>query len=71
MVPRYALQLLFSEKIQNPITQQPLKLDINIWTNLEYLEFKKYFDECVNKFKSNNILLNKISHRYVLTTTLL
>ncbi len=30
-----------------------------------------YLDECLTKFKDNQILLNKISHRFLLTTELL
>jgi hypothetical protein len=42
-----------------------------ISTDLESLEFQKNFDVCLTKFKKNNqILLNKISHRFLLTTKL-
>jgi len=42
-----------------------------ISADLEFLEFYKFFDVCLTKFKSNHILLNKISHRFLLTTKLL
>ncbi len=51
-------------------TQQPLKLEKKISTYLESLEFQKFFDVCQTKFNNNIILLNKISHRCLLTTTL-
>ena len=41
-----------------------------ISTDLEYLEFLKFFDECLTNFKNNIILPNKISHRFLLTTKL-
>ena len=39
-------------------------------TYLESLEFKKCFDVCLTKFKSNQILLNEISHRFLVKTKL-
>ncbi len=50
------------------ITQQPLKLDKKINTNLESLEFQKNFDARLTKFKNNQILLHKISQKFLLTT---
>jgi hypothetical protein len=41
-----------------------------ISTDLESLEFYKFFDACFTKFKKNQILLNKISHRFLLATKL-
>jgi hypothetical protein len=38
---------------------------------LESLEFYKFLDICLAKFKSNQILLIKISHRFLVTTKLL
>jgi hypothetical protein len=38
---------------------------------LESLEFLKIFDVCLTNFKSNQILLNTISHRFLVTTKLL
>jgi hypothetical protein len=35
---------------------------------LEALEFYKNFDACLTKFKNNQILLHKISHKFLLTT---
>jgi hypothetical protein len=39
-----------------------------ISTDLDSLEFYKNFDVCLTKFKNNQILLNKISHIFLLTT---
>jgi hypothetical protein len=39
-----------------------------ISTDLESLQFWKNFDVCLTKFKNNKILLNKIIHRFLLTT---
>jgi len=36
-----------------------------------YLESLEFFDVCLTKFKNNQILLNKISHRFLRTTKLL
>ncbi len=41
-----------------------------ISTDLESLEVKKFFDECLTTFKSDLIWLNTISHRSLLTTKL-
>jgi len=48
-------------------TQQPLKLEKKISTYLETLEF---FDVCLIKFENYQILLDKISHRFLVTTKL-
>ncbi len=45
------------------ITQQWLKLEEKIRTYLESIEFWKFFDVCLT-------LLNKISHRFLVTTKL-
>jgi hypothetical protein len=37
--------------------------------DLEFLEFLKFFHVCLTKFKNNPILLNKISHKFLVTTT--
>jgi hypothetical protein len=37
---------------------------------LELLEFQKLFDACLTKFENGQILLNKISHRFLGTTKL-
>ncbi len=39
-------------------------------TYLESLELEKNFDVCLNKFENYQILLNKISHRFLATTKL-
>jgi hypothetical protein len=41
-----------------------------ISTVLESLEFYNFLDVCLTKFKNNQIFLNKISHRFLLTTKL-
>jgi hypothetical protein len=41
-----------------------------ISTYLEFLEVENFFDVCWTKFKNNQILLNKISHRFLVTTKL-
>jgi hypothetical protein len=41
-----------------------------ISTDLEPLKFLKNFDVHLTNFKSNQILLNKISHRFLLTNKL-
>jgi hypothetical protein len=42
----------------------------NISAHLESLEFQKIFDAHFAEFKNNQILLNKISHRFLVTSTL-
>jgi hypothetical protein len=39
-----------------------------ISTDLESLEFIQFFDVCLTKFINNQILLNKTSHIFLLTT---
>ncbi len=39
-----------------------------ISSDLESLEVQAFFDVCLTKFKNNQILLNKISHIFLLTT---
>ncbi len=46
------------------ITQQPCMLEKKTSTDLESLEFKT-FGVCLTIFKNNQILLNKISHRFL------
>ncbi len=41
-----------------------------IITYLESLEFCNFFDVCLTKFENYQILLNKISHRLLVTTKL-
>jgi hypothetical protein len=70
MVPRYILQLLFSEKITKlTITQQPLKVEKNS-TDLEFSESKKNFDIPFTKFKTINFYLIKLATEFLLTTKL-
>ncbi len=35
-----------------------------------YLEFLEFFDAYLTKFENYQILLNKVSHRFLVTTTL-
>jgi hypothetical protein len=41
-----------------------------ISTDFESLEFNEFFDVCLTKFKTNDILLDKISHKFLLTNKL-
>ncbi len=43
------------------------KARVKISADLESLEFYKFFDVCLTKFKNYPILPNKISHRFLLT----
>ncbi len=38
--------------------------------HLESVEFYKFVDVCLTKFKNDYILLNEINHRYIQTTKL-
>ncbi len=51
-------------------TQQPLKLEKKITHRFGNLRLLEFFDVCLTKFDNNQILLNKISHRFPLTTKL-
>ncbi len=42
-----------------------------ISTDLNTLEFEKLFDVCLTKIENNQILRNKISHRFLMTNKLL
>jgi hypothetical protein len=39
-------------------------------TDLESFEFQKFFEVCLTKFENYQILINKIIHRYLVTTKL-
>ncbi len=39
-------------------------------TILESVEFLKFFEVCFIKFENNQVLINKISHRFLVTTKL-
>ncbi len=68
MVSRYFLQLLFIQTVTKLVkTQQPLKLEEKISTDLGSLIFKKFFEIRLTKSKNNQILLHKISHWCLLT----
>jgi hypothetical protein len=43
---------------------------LKIATNLKFLEFKENFDECLTKFRNNQILINKIRRRFLVTAEL-
>jgi hypothetical protein len=58
-----------NHKITNNSTTT--KAGEKISTDLEPLELQKFFDACLTKVKNNQILLNKISRRFLLTTKLL
>jgi hypothetical protein len=73
IVPRYVLQLVFSEKSHHCLklnNHQMSKSSETVSADLESLEFYKNFDVCLTKFKNNLIVLNKISHSFLLTTNL-
>jgi len=57
-----------NHKIANNATNPEAREKIS--TDLESLEFLKCFDVGLNKFRNNQILLNKISHRFLLRTKL-
>ncbi len=55
-----------NHKIANNSATTEARVKIN--TNLESLGFYKTFYVCLTKLKNNQILLNKISHRLLMTT---
>jgi hypothetical protein len=65
MFARYVLQLLFCEKSQYLTTTKDRE---QMRTDLESLDFYKFFDVCLNKFNNNPIFKNIISDRFLLTT---
>ncbi len=60
--------LVKNHKIANNSTTS--KAGEKISTYLESLEFHKFSDVCFTEFKNNQILINKISDRFQLTTKL-
>jgi hypothetical protein len=59
--PGYVLQLLFCEKkisSHSTTTKAAAKMS----TDMKSIEFLKLFDVSFNKFKNNQILINKCSH---------
>jgi hypothetical protein len=68
--PRYILKLLFGENHKIAKNSTTTKARENISTYLKSLEFLKIFDAYLTKFKHTQILLNNISHRFLLTTKL-
>jgi hypothetical protein len=59
--PRYVLQLLLVKNHKVANNSATTKAREKISTYLESVEFYKFFDACLTKFKSNLILLNKIT----------
>jgi hypothetical protein len=51
------------------IAKKSATAEEKISTDLEFLELKK-IDVCLTKFENYQILLNKISHRFQVTTKL-
>jgi hypothetical protein len=70
MGPRYVLQLLFSKKSQNCYNSAITEAREKISTDWETVEFYLFLYICLTKFENYQILLNKISHRYLATTKL-
>ncbi len=66
-VPRFVLQLLFSEKSQNSATTEDRE---KISADLDSEQFENFFDIGLTKFETYQILFNKISHRFPMTTKL-
>jgi hypothetical protein len=60
--------LVKNHKIAN--NSATIKAREKISAYLESLEFKKNFDACLAKFENYQIILNKISHRFLVTTKL-
>ncbi len=60
--------LVKNHKIANNSTTTKAREKIS--TDLESLEFEKFFDACFTKLENYPILPNKISHRFLLTTKL-
>ncbi len=57
-----------NHRIANNSTDAVAREKIN--TDLESFELSNFVDACLTKFENNQILLNKISHRFLLTTKL-
>ncbi len=55
MVPRFVSQILFSEKLLK--TSTTTKAREKISTYIESLEFLKFLDVCLTKFKNNKFYL--------------
>jgi hypothetical protein len=70
MFPRNILQLLSTDKSKNVKNSTTTKGREKIITDLESLGFQKFFHVCLTKFKNKQILLQKISHRFLLTALL-
>jgi hypothetical protein len=68
--PDVFLQLLLTENHKIVKNSTPTKDREKISTYLESLECFRFSDICLTKLKNNQILLNKISHRYLVTTKL-
>jgi hypothetical protein len=65
MSPRYVCDFYLLKIAKLLITQQPLKDREKIGTYLESSKFWKFFDVSLAKFENNQILLYKISHKFL------
>jgi hypothetical protein len=68
-VPGYVQPLLFIEKSQNCQYLNNHRGKRKNKTRFRILKII-FLDECLTKFKNNLIILNKISHRFILTLKL-
>ncbi len=66
----YALHFLFTKSHKIVKILKTTKAREKIRTYLESLEFLKFFDVCLTKFKNNPIFINKITHSILLPTKL-
>ncbi len=60
--------LVKNHKIANNLSTTEARAKLS--TDLESFEFQKFFDVCFTKLENNQILLNKIIHRFLVTTKL-
>jgi hypothetical protein len=70
-VPRYVFATFIWRKIAKlQKSQQPLKQEKKSAMTLNPYNFRNFFDARLTKFINNQILLHKISLRFLLTTKL-
>ncbi len=70
MDPRYGFNFYLVKShiiVSNSATTEARE---KISTDLKSLPFKKFFDVRLTKFENHQILLNKISHRFLVTSEL-
>jgi hypothetical protein len=60
--------LVKNHKIANNLSTAEARAKLS--TDLESFEFQKFLDVCFTKLENSQILLNKISHRFLVTTKL-